>query len=286
MANLEVPTHQKTLEEEFPLAIQDFNRMCQNKWNQVLEKLENFEQVLETRTALVLSKMSEEQKNMTQREKRRRELEAKAKKESEEQENRAPDVFEDSIFSKFESQKGAASAVVGGGNKSRGGRSTVKKSARKVAVAPSTVVRQSSRKRVFNDSSNIVPSTPLNTGTGYMGGMASMTPMITPKFNISTPLALTARRLPRENEILSSLNGSPVAAEKAGRGRKKDQADALVNLVQVKSSKATVMLPLADDIDMTATGLTLDDEHYRKLEAMERNIKNLLKMRNASSESD
>ena len=39
--------------------------MCQNKYNECLERLDNFERILETRVALHLSKMSDEQKNMT-----------------------------------------------------------------------------------------------------------------------------------------------------------------------------------------------------------------------------
>ena len=103
---------------------------------------------------------------------------------------------------------------------------TVRKSSRSKSadqtVGGDTVTRTSSRSRTrgLTDASNLqtpaqgrsrrgmaVPETPANSGPpSYVG----MTPMVTPKFD-TTNLSRTVTRVARNDEVLMSLSGSPVA---------------------------------------------------------------------------
>lgn len=269
-------------------------------WKEYMEKMDDFDRMVDTRIAVEISKMSEEQKNLTIGEM----MAAQKKHQGDDgmEENDQSNIFEDSVIGKFQNLRGGLTA--------KSVRSTAKKSSRKPArmqrETPSTV-RQSSRKqaRTASDSSDTieltstvkmsssrggglaaVPCTPINPAGAVMG--LGMTPMITPKFNITTPLHHTARRGPKQNETLVSLNGSPVmgtAMKAAGRGKRKNQPEPLTDGIHIGGTNFSLQLPVAADIDVG--GLELEDAHYEKLSIISQGINNLLRMRAASStESD
>jgi len=287
----------KSFDEEFPTLVEDYNKRAENMWKEYMEKMDNFDRMLDTRIAVEISKMSDEQKNMTIGQ--MLEAQKKSKYEEDQEENEQSNIFEDSVIGKFENLRGGAAAT--------SIRTTVKKSTRKppahVQRDPQSSVRQSSRKRRGNDTSNdnmlsdltstvkkssssrsnlSVPCTPINP---IAGGMVNMTPMITPKFNMATPLHRTIRRDPKQNEFLVSLNGSPVmgtVTKAAGRGKGKNKEPVpMIEGIHVGGTNFSLQLPVAGDIDVG--GLELEDAHYEKLSIISQGINKLLSMRAASS---
>jgi len=291
----------KSFDKEFPVLVEDFNKRAENMWKEYMEKMDNFDRMLDTRIAVEISKMSDEQKNMTIGQ--MMEAQKKSKYEEEQEENAQSNIFDDSVIGKFENLRGKAAAT--------SIRSTVKKSTRKppahVQRDPPSTIRQSSRKRRANDSSSdnmseltstvkkssssrtnlTVPCTPINP---VSGGMVNMTPMITPKFNIATPALMhrTIRRDAKQNEFLVSLNGSPVmgtVTKAAGRGKSKKQEPApIIEGIHVGGTNFSLQLPVADNIDVG--GLELEDAHYEKLSILSQGLNKLLNMRAAYSASE
>jgi len=294
-----MPTVKKSFDEEFPVLVEDYNKRAENMWKELMEKMDNFDRMLDTRIAVEISKMSDEQKNMTIGQMMENQ---KNSNYEEQEETEQSNIFDDSVIGKFENLRGGAAA--------KSVRSTVKKSTRKPPAhqrEPPSTIRQSSRKRRVNDTSSdnmseltstvkkssssrsnlTVPCTPINP---VSGGMVNMTPMITPKFNMSTPALLhrTVRRDAKQNEFLVSLNGSPVmgtVTKAAGRGKSKNKEPApMIEGIHVGGANFSLQLPVADSIDVG--GLELEDAHYEKLSILSQGLNKLLSMRAAYSQSE
>jgi len=139
----------------------------------------------------------------------------------------------------------------------------------------------------LNDSTN-TQETPVLSRRGIKGALATplgqnipppsggKTPMITPKFDttISRTNNKTITRLAKDhNEILVSLNGSPVA-------------------LGVKTGKSAVTVPLPGGLELNVPtqategtmGLELDDAQAASLEQLQKNIEHMLKMRSQATE--
>jgi len=255
--------------EGHPLKIQDFKKRVENIEQSVENKCIDHSKWTSTRAAVYLSKLSTDQKNSNVCQ-----LLAAQKEhqESHDQENEMEDsqdssnILDDSVIAKFKSVKvsGRAAAV-----------STVKKSTRKqriVAATPRTSTR-STRK-----GAPPVLSTPMNTG--MVPSLIGNTPMFTPKFDMSTPLHKSTVRKPRENENFAmSFNGSPLSVAPTRTGKRMP-----LNQLEIVGSQTTIQLPIGDDVQIN--GVEFDDEHYRKLEQLQKQVANILKMRANSTTTD
>jgi len=286
-------------DDEIPLLIQDYNRRAENMWKEFLERGNEFDRMVDTRIAVELSKMDDEFKNTTIGELMAAQKQAQMEEPVDEKDG--SNIFDDSVFGKFQNLRGTGQVL--GSSKIK---TTVKKSSRKPAArmqreTPATV-RQSSRKqgRTASNSSTdgdltstvkkgaatnllSVPCTPINpVGAGPLG--VGMTPIYT-KFNMSTPLPRMAARDPKQNEITVSLNGSPVRTvmkAPGGRGRGKNAEPAMpTDSLHIGGTQFSLQLPVAADIDIA--GFELEEAHYEKLSIISQGINKLLEMRAASS---
>ena len=134
----------------------------------------------------------------------------------------------------------------------------------------SSTVRRSTRKRL---PVNRDLATPLNSiRSTVKTGMK--TPLITPKFDIRTPLNRSVMRLAKPNETLVSLSGSPVIAGESTvkRGRRTAKDDH----VPIRLGKGkTVVVPIDEDV---GESLELDENEREKLEKLRSNIDTMLNM--------
>lgn len=201
--------------------------------------------------------------------------------------------------------------------------STAKKRGRQPRLAKENEgsVRQSARKatsatRVLADSSNMetpattsrstrirnktVEETPATAArstrgkskceetpaTGRMPPDMGRTPMITPKFNMATPLCRTVSRVARANEVLVSMSGSPV--QPLALKTKAAKAEAANNALIPLGKGQTLNLPIGGQgggggLDVFEG--ELDDEAMDKLAAIHASLGNMLKLRAQSSSS-
>jgi len=202
--------------------------------------------------------------------------------------------------------------------------STAKKRGRQPKLPKENMgsVRQSARKapsasasRVLEDSSNI--ETPSTRGTrgrnktveetpataakssrsrskceetparGMMPIGMGRTPMITPKFNMATPLCRTVSRVARANEVLVSMSGSPV--QPLALKTKAAKAEAANNALIPLGKGQTLNLPIGSEsgggIALDGFEGELDDEAMDKLAAIHASLGNMLKLRAQSSSS-
>jgi len=151
-----------------------------------------------------------------------------------------------------------------------------------VTQTPMESVRKSSRKRTTTNPFE----TPSLRGRR---NLPMMTPLITPKFDMSTPLNRSVFRGPRPDETLVSLSGSPVnpvvsggassrpvitTSKKAHRAPK--GVDTSLN-VPIKLARGNTLIVPMEATDGNDAAVQLDDEAIRKLEALQSNITNLLK---------
>ena len=109
--------------------------------------------------------------------------------------------------------------------------------------------------------------------------------MITPKYDMRTPLPLSVCRLPKPDEQLISLSGSPVVTadpkpsgvttlKKAHRAPKGVDTNVSVPIKLAKGN--TLVLPMAEAIGEGDGGLQLDEAARKKLELLNANISKLL----------
>jgi len=120
---------------------------------------------------------------------------------------------------------------------------------------PTTGVRRSARKRTQRALEAETPGSAMRRG-GVSAPSLLTTPMITPKFDLTTPVSRTVMRLAKPDETLVSLSGSPVYAgastAKTSRrgGGKASAATASAgdegNVIAIPLGKGrTVMLPIS-----------------------------------------
>jgi len=112
------------------------------------------------------------------------------------------------------------------------------------------------------------------------------TPMITPKFNMATPLCRTVSRVARANEVLVSMSGSPV--QPLALKTKAAKAEAANNALIPLGKGQTLNLPIAAEGGGGALdGFEgeLDDEAMDKLAAIHASLGNMLKLRAQASSS-
>ena len=141
---------------------------------------------------------------------------------------------------------------------------------------PSTGVRRSTRKRVPRNLEMETPSNPKRP--------QSMS-LITPKFDMATPLSRTVMRLAKPNETLVSLSGSPVYAGNTTtakkRGKKKVD-DPPENLTVVPLGKGKMMmLPMSTPkvaANEPDAKIELDDEEKERLVALRSQLDNMLNL--------
>lgn len=151
------------------------------------------------------------------------------------------------------------------------------------AMPPPTNVRRSTRKRTTKMPYGM--ETPLAGPSKRIATGVKATPMITPKFDPTTPLSRTVMRLAKPNETLVSLSGSPVYAgattAKKGRGRnartKAGGADDENLAVVPLGNGKLMMLPTAKD-KVSEEKLELDEEEREKLLTLKSQLDNMLKM--------
>merc|ERR1719186_1131198 len=199
-------------------------------------------------------------------------------------------VVED-VRSEIDPQIMEAKTAMASTVKKRGGRQP------KAAKENEAPVRQSARKatsasRVLADTSNLeTPSAARSTRgknksletpmTGIMPPDMGRTPMITPKFNMATPLCRTVTRTARANETLVSLSGSPVAPLAPKTKAAKAAAENFALLPIGKGQ--TLNLPVGPEIGGGLEAGELDEEAWAKLAAIQESIGNMFKMRGQSS---
>merc|ERR1719186_456455 len=140
-----------------------------------------------------------------------------------------------------------------------------------VAETPATAARSTRGK-------NKCLETPM---TGIMPPDMGRTPMITPKFNMATPLCRTVTRTARANETLVSLSGSPVAPLAPKTKAAKAAAENFALLPIGKGQ--TLNLPVGPEIGGGLEAGELDEEAWAKLAAIQESIGNMFKMRGQSS---
>ena len=203
------------------------------------------------------------------------------------------EAVDDSVMEAVESQVSQIRSVL----------TTVKKGRKKAQPysdenQPATSSRTSSRRRVASKTlsdyetpatasrassrTKSVLETPANS-RAPLGAL--QTPMITPKFDpYSSSLSRTVSRVTKQGEILMSLSGSPVAPSVSNRtkaGKEIASQNALIPL----GGGSTLNMPLADDgADMMA--VDLDAEQLARLEQLQKNIGNLLRMKMQSGTVD
>jgi len=87
----------------------------------------------------------------------------------------------------------------------------------------------------------LVDQTPASSGIGKMNGLS----MITPKFDLNTPLHRTAMRTAKADEkFLVSMQGSPVYVPKAGKSKQKD------NMIPVPLGNGKTLMVPTDNPDV------------------------------------
>jgi len=171
--------------------------------------------------------------------------------------------------------------------------------------APGTAVRQSSRKRnksaddtatdsVLRSSSRsrtrglvdatnlqtpaqgrskrgqVVPETPVNSCPpgGYMG----MTPMITPKCD-TTKLSRTVTRVAKDDEVLFSLSGSPVAPVQGNRSKAAKQY-AKTHVQMSLPTGQNLNLPYNGDFDVPLNAADMDDQTFEQMQQLALTLQN------------
>lgn len=186
--------------------------------------------------------------------------------------------------------------------KKKGGRGRKGKTSENHSTVP---VRSSSRRetstesnssRILSDtSSNIeTPSTVTRSTRGRMTRKDTETPVgtgkfasqqfITPRFNTATPLHRTVSRVARTNEVLVSLDGSPV--QPLALRSKAAQAEAKQNALIPLGKGQTLNVPMnPDSARAQLDGFDLDDEAMSKLAEIHASLGNMLKMREENSAS-
>ena len=134
-------------------------------------------------------------------------------------------------------------------------------------------LRRSSRKRV-NRNDMETPMNPINRrGIGKPSSLA--TPMITPKFDISTSICRSVMRLAKPNETLVSLSGSPVYADAtAASQRKRRKENNQVCPIPIGRGKK-IMIPV-EEFDAEGNQPDLDEDAKKKLMAVRSNLDSLL----------
>merc|ERR550519_1467523 len=221
-------------------------------------------------------------------------------------------VVED-VRSEIDPQILSAKTLIASTAKKRGGRQP------KAAKENDAPVRQSARKgnnasRVLADTSNLetpaassrstrgrnkaVEETPATAARstrgknkceetparGIMSQDMGRAPMITPKFNMATPLCRTVTRTARANETLVSLSGSPVAPLAPKTKAAKAAAENFALLPIGKGQ--TLNLPVGPEIGGGLEAGKLDDEAWAKLAAIQASIGNMFKMRGQSTSTE
>lgn len=133
-------------------------------------------------------------------------------------------------------------------------------------------------------SSMVTPSTSTRSSSRGRGPPPDVgrTPFITPRFNTATPLHSTVSRVARANEVLVSLDGSPVVPLQLRT--KAAQAQAAQNALIPLGNGQTLNLPTGPDSGHLE-GVDLDDEAMSKLAAIHASLGHMLKIRNQSSAS-
>jgi len=185
--------------------------------------------------------------------------------------NAINNVLEDSICSKVDNQvsqlKSAMKTAKKRGRaasaKENGPGTAVRQSARKRNASEdrgSTISRTSSRSRTRGlvDTTNM--ETPARSGAPQM--MVGMTPMITPKCDTrSEHLLRTVTRGAKNNEVLFSLSGSPVApvSNRTKVGKQYATTHAQVPI----GDGQTLNLPLNEDFDLNPA--TMDEATLKQL---------------------
>ena len=133
-------------------------------------------------------------------------------------------------------------------------------------------VRRSSRKRTANKAYDF--ETPLNPTRGRANNRILATPMITPKFDIATPMAKTIYREAKPTETLISMSGSPVCPTIASAAAKSKVKKAMKNHFAVPLDNGkTMMVPLDQP---GQHDLDLDDDARQKILSMRSALDSLL----------
>lgn len=132
-------------------------------------------------------------------------------------------------------------------------------------------MRRSSRKRTANKAYDF--ETPLNAGRGRGNNRVLATPMITPKFDVNTPLTKTIFREAKPNETLISMSGSPVCPIASAAGKSKAKKAMKNHFAVPLDNGKTMMVPMdqAGQHD-----LDLDEDARQKILSMRSALDNLL----------
>jgi len=238
--------------EEIPLYLRDFRNIVEQILKNCEEQSNSLIKSITSRYKINLSKLSTEEKNM----KYESFFDQKAVDERDSVLEQNPDV--DQLITSIKST-----------------RKRKLQSAKKSALS----VRRSTRRKVDETPINKAGMiTPIQTA-----GAIGRTPFITPKFNPMTPMNRTVHRQARPNEVLVSLDGSPVMATVTkGRGKKKTEVE---EFAQIPLGGAyTLNLPINTDIEHS--GLELDADQIQKLAILNEGITNILKGRVVSTDSE
>jgi len=273
--------------DQCDLLLDDFDQSCQDTLNGVDRELETLLNQLTTMYKLEMMKIPKDTKEMTWMEYCK-------------QNGGTDDILnvsnvvnsclDDSICSKVENQvsqlKSAMKTAKKRGRtasaKENEPRTAVRQSARKRNMSEdqvcTTATRSSSRSRTRGlvDATNLetpanarsrtrgyVPETPANSGVPQYVGM---TPMITPKVDTSNmSLLKSVTRGARNNEILFSLSGSPVAP--VTNARSKVAKNHATSHAQVPiGGGQTLNLPIGQEFNLV--GQDLDEEALKQLQTL------------------
>jgi len=150
--------------------------------------------------------------------------------------------------------------------------------------ATDSVLRTSSRSRTRGlvDATNLqtpaqgrskrgqVPETPVNCGPP--GGYGGMTPMITPKFD-TTKLTRTVTRVAKDDEVLLSLSGSPVAPLTGMRSKAAKQYAKTHAQLPLPTGQ-NLNLPFNGEFDLPLDAAEMDDQTIEQMQQFALQLQN------------
>lgn len=264
---------QQQLRDQCDLLLKDFDQQCQSLKAESAREAKMAADSINTLYKLEIMKIDMEAKTMKWEEYYEQNTQSALG-----MSDAVADVVEDSVLEAVDNQVSQLKSAIKNTASKKGRK---KKELHADENEPPMSSRSSRRRNPSkNDTVTETPSSAPTRGKSALETPANcrvpltslQTPMITPKFDISS-MNRTVSRVARAGEVLVSLSGSPVAPASVGGRSKNGDQNALIPL----GGGNTLNVPISEaDINMA---VDLDNEQIAKLDQLHRSLGNMLKMR-------